>query len=148
MGSQFFGSGEGQLPHAIESDSRERGSPIRFGVPKVHALDNAPIAGQINDARGAARRNVAAHLNFAARSVSILDDDAQEIDGTAVDAQLDGSEGALLTGLDGVVVEAGVDPARAEKDHLRLLACAELRAKNCYGNEQKQERHEATAAIL
>lgn len=137
-----------KLPDAVEGDSRERGSPIRFGVPEIHALDDASISGQVDNATGAARGDVAAHLNFAARSVSILDDDAQEIDGTAVDAQLDRSKGALLASLDSVVVQAAVDPARAEKDHLRLLASLELRAENCYSNEQKQDRDEATAARL
>src|SRR5271169_796145 len=145
---RFSRPGSGQLPHAVESDSRERGPPVCFGVPEVHALDDASISGQINNTTGSARGNGTAHLNFAPRSISILNDDAQEIHGAAVDAQLNGAKCALLAGVYGVVVQATVDPAGAEKDHLRLLGCADLCTQNCCRNEQKQDRDDATAAIL
>lgn len=39
-------------------------------------------------------------------------------------------------------------PAKAEKDHLRLLGCVDLCTQNRYTNKPKQDREEATAAIV
>jgi len=67
-----------ELSHAVETDFRERG-PIRFAIPEIHTRDDASISGQINNTCRSTLRNVAAHLNFASRSISIPDDDAHEI---------------------------------------------------------------------
>jgi hypothetical protein len=136
-----------ELAHAVETDFRKRG-PIRFAVPEIYALDDASISGQVNNTGGSTGRNVAPHLNFASRSISILDDDPHEIHGAPVNSQLYGTECALLCArLYGVVVQAIVDSARAEKNHLRWLGRENFCAQTDCRNKQKQDQDNATGTI-
>ena len=66
--------------------------------------------------------SVAAHLNFAPRTVSILNDDAWEIQDASVDAQLHGSKRALPASMYGVMVQVIVySPIRRSRAPREVL---------------------------
>lgn len=73
----------------------------------------------------------------------------EKIHGATADAELYTTKCAfVLAHWYGVVVQAVADPARTEKDHLKLLACAYLYAQSRCSKRQKQGHHELTAAAL
>jgi hypothetical protein len=83
------------LADAVQADLGTMLPPI-LPVPQLHALDDAPLAGQIDRSGRTAGRNLVANDQFFLGAIAEVHDDAFKINRTAADPQLNGPEPAVM----------------------------------------------------
>jgi hypothetical protein len=90
----------------------------RFLLPEINLVDSAPCTGQIDGTAGGAGLNHIANGNLLMLAIPIANDDVVEVNRAAVHANLDGSKGAVIVDLNGVVVRLTIYFGAAELDQL------------------------------
>src|ERR1700730_10450456 len=89
--------------------------PPVFAIPELNALDDAPLAGQIDGPRCSAGRNLIANDQFFLGAVAEVHHNAFAVNPPSADAQLDGAEPAVVpTHVDVVVILAAIHMGVAE----------------------------------
>src|SRR5579871_790156 len=95
--------------HAEQSHSWLYVPEAAAHIPDFYAVDEAALAGQLDRARYATRRNVKPDLDRHCAAVPVVDHDAIEIDRSTLHAELDRTEQALIfTYFDLVVIGGSI----------------------------------------
>jgi hypothetical protein len=125
--------------------------PAGFAVPELDRFNHTTIAREIDSASCAAGRNAIANDEFLVGAVMKMNDDALEENFAAFDAQLNGTETAIvLADVNAVVILAPVNVGVAEKNlALRLGAdggeCE--REQKCNRSKSNSFKHISSAVF-